>query len=145
MTNGRVVVGVDGSPASLAALSWAEEKVAHDGGELVIVHVHEPLPLAPYAKVGGRVAHGDCGCATVKRRGGRLVEGLPARELGRYAAGADVLVLGSNAGERQGEWLGATLLACLRQAPCPVVVVAPSPAVQADERATASRVSVSGR
>jgi nucleotide-binding universal stress UspA family protein len=38
----RVVVGVDGSPESRAALRWAAVDARRRGAELRVVHVHEP-------------------------------------------------------------------------------------------------------
>jgi nucleotide-binding universal stress UspA family protein len=46
---GRVIVGVDGSPASRKALRWAAEDAERRGAELQVVHVHEPkLVYNPY-------------------------------------------------------------------------------------------------
>ena len=41
----RIVVGVDGSPASRTALEWAGDEAVHHGSELVVLTAW--LPIAP--------------------------------------------------------------------------------------------------
>ncbi|MFC8673957.1 universal stress protein [Streptomyces griseorubiginosus] len=50
----RIVVGVDGSDASRAALRWAAQQARRLGAEVVAVHAWTPATLAPYACVRGR-------------------------------------------------------------------------------------------
>lgn len=45
----RVVVGLDGSEASLAAARWAATAVAGSGGEVIAVHAAEPFPIGQQA------------------------------------------------------------------------------------------------
>src|SRR5581483_11299762 len=51
-----IVVGLDGSEASMAALRWAAEEAAAHGAPLIAVHVIDPRAhrFAPYA---GRAPH----------------------------------------------------------------------------------------
>ncbi|WP_431895254.1 universal stress protein [Nonomuraea sp. bgisy101] len=137
----RVVVGVDGSAAARDALTWAAEEAARRQAALVIVHAWEsPSPYrAPYAPASvwvgpewardeGRalldrmaaIASRVCPWSAVERR---LVEGRPAEALLAAAEGADLLVLGARAQMAGDGRLGATVLACLRWPPCPVVMV----------------------
>lgn len=39
---GRIVVGIDGSPESVAALSWAADEALRRDAELVVVHAYRP-------------------------------------------------------------------------------------------------------
>ncbi|GAA4039007.1 universal stress protein [Nonomuraea soli] len=133
-----MVVGVDDSAASRAALRWAELKVTRDGGELVIVHVHEPPAVAPYARVRGR-------SGGVPDIAALVVVGNPVRELIRLAEDAELLVLGSNANTHRDERLGAVLMACLLHAPCPVVVVSPQPADDPAQRSLSALPAASLR
>lgn len=45
----RVVVGLDGSEASLAAARWAAAAVRNTGGEVIAVHAAEPFPIGRQA------------------------------------------------------------------------------------------------
>jgi nucleotide-binding universal stress UspA family protein len=40
----RIVVGVDGSPASRAALEWAGDEAVRHGSELVVLTAWLPVP-----------------------------------------------------------------------------------------------------
>lgn len=137
----RVIVGVDGSVGSIAALRWACREATLRGAEVHVVHVREELchSVASYA-VPAPSAGGDAAEASVDV--GRLVrsvqadqapgarvrvevaDGLAARVLLDRCAGADMLVLG-NATDASGALRspGPVLRACLRRAPCPVVVI----------------------
>ena len=98
----RVVVGVNGSMASLAALRWAAREA---GLRQARLHVYALLGRSPEVPVDAEV-----------------VDGLVAKVLIDRAAGADLLVLGDPA-TSQLEVIGPVARACLRHAPCPVVVV----------------------
>jgi nucleotide-binding universal stress UspA family protein len=125
-----VVVGVDGSAASIAALDWAVAEVARDARALYVVVAHERPPRAPYAPpVGDPVdeqadvehlvetvrphLHGSR--ADVVVRQGRLEQVLL-----RESAGAGLLVVGR---EETGGEIGSLARTCVARASCAVVVV----------------------
>ncbi|MGW5470056.1 universal stress protein [Streptomyces chartreusis] len=141
----EIVVGVDGSQASVAALRWAMEQARALGTPVVAVHAWEPVTagFAPYAPASARptvaeqreraaeVLASSVHAAFGPRGGPELravvVEGPPARVLLRYARGALLLALGRRA---HGQWelpvVGAVGRECLRYATVPVVTV-PAP------------------
>jgi len=145
----RIVVGVDGSPASAAAVRWAAAEARLRGMRLHVVYARDPYAAAqayyapPSAGRGG-VGHAAAGSAvkTLVREavgpGGwsavqfEIVDGLPVRALLARAPGAVMLVLGSTrsagltdapVGKPRAP-LGPVARDCLRAAPCPVVIVA---------------------
>lgn len=138
----RIVVGVDGSSASLAALRWAAGEAAAHGAPLVAVYVSDPRlhRFAPYA--GARSSESDAsgGIAAVQQMISdsgiagvhRVFEvGIPCLVLVRIGIGARMLVLGHGDGHRRwdGEMqpraaaLGSVARACVARATCPVVIV----------------------
>ncbi|MFJ9535923.1 universal stress protein [Streptomyces sp. NPDC101225] len=144
-----IVVGVDGSAASRAALRWAVEQAHALGVELVAVHAWEPASgFAPYAPVSARptpteqrARAAEVLAATVRAVFGPhpgtgthavLAEGPPARVLLQQARGALLLALGRGPRE-QGEARGVGPVGreCLRHSTVPVVVV---PAPERPER-----------
>ncbi len=136
----RIVVGVDGSTGSLAALRWAEREAGLRDAALHVVRAWEDTAkrVAPYASraypPGGpqdhRTAEGRLKADVAAVLGPappvtvdvRVAEGLAARVLLDHAVGADLLVLGS-ATRCAPDGIGPVARACLRHAPCPVVVV----------------------
>jgi nucleotide-binding universal stress UspA family protein len=138
LTLQRIVVGVDGSTGSLAALRWAEREAGLRAVTLHVVRAWEDTTkqVAPYAAhppdgvqdhrtAAGRLqadVAAVLGPAPVVNVDVRVAEGLAARVLLDHAAGADLLVLGS-ATRCAPDGIGPVARACLRHAPCPVVVV----------------------
>ncbi|WP_324787739.1 universal stress protein [Streptomyces sp. H51] len=140
-----VVVGVDGSEASLAALRWAGEQARSLHLEVVAVHAWEPAAerYAPYAPASACPTAADqrdraaqllasCVREVFGPRVGPavravLVQGPPARVLLQQARGARLLALGH---EAHGQWerpaAGAVGRECLRYSTVPVVTV-PAP------------------
>jgi nucleotide-binding universal stress UspA family protein len=136
----RIVVGVQGSPASLAALRWAGREAGLRGTQMHVVRAREQdaRRVAPYAAHASLVAReedrqvaGDRVEEAVRATLGpsssvdvtvEVADGLAARVLLDRAAGAELLVLGSGGGAAPGG-IGPVARACLRSAPCPVVVV----------------------
>jgi nucleotide-binding universal stress UspA family protein len=139
----RIVVGVDGSPESAAALRWACREAALRGAEVHAVHVREAKchSLANYAgPASADSGSEDVGEADIARLWGLVVpdrtpcpgvevrtevaDGLAARVLLDRCAEADMLVLGT-AGDVGGapRSAGPVIRACLRRASCPVVVI----------------------
>lgn len=135
-------MGVDGSPASVAALGWAAQEAQLRQAELRLVCAWEDAEhfRAPYAARGSlpsrqesRAAAAGLLAASVRAVFGQaspprlrteLVEGRPERVLLDRAASAELLVLGNSC--RAGnvpQAVGPLHRACLRGAPCPVVVV----------------------
>lgn len=135
----RIVVGVDGSPASLAALRWAVREAGLRGTALHAVRAWEDAAkrVAPYASHSfppGRTEDlldarqrleaevtAAIGCTSVMTVTAEIAEGLAARVLLDHADGAEMLVLGSAGCAPDG--IGPVARACLRHAPCPVVAV----------------------
>jgi nucleotide-binding universal stress UspA family protein len=137
----RVVVGVDGSMASLAALRWAGREAGLRQARLHVVCVLHPdrERAAPYAGHAQRPAvgaedelvpaawlkalvHTVLGRSPQAPVDTEVIDGLAAKVLIDQAAGADLLVIGDPA-TSQLEVIGPVARACLRHAPCPVVVV----------------------
>ena len=132
----RIVAGVDGSAESAAALRWACREAALRRAEVHAIYVREApyYSMASYA-VPAQGYPGDVDADMMWKSvlpelaAGVLVrtevaDGLAARVLLESCAGADMLVLGT-AGDMPGAgWSpGPVIRACLRRAPCPVVVI----------------------
>ena len=134
----RLVVGVDGSTESVAALRWACREAALRGAEVHAVHVREEHchSLASYAAPAPSTAEGvtidisdiartvqaDTAPGVAVRV--EQVDGLAARVLLDRCIGADMLVLGTSSDvPGAGRSAGPVIRACLRRASCPVVVI----------------------
>ncbi|MFD7233226.1 universal stress protein [Streptomyces sp. NPDC059881] len=141
----RVVVGIDGSPSSYAALRWAVRHAGLIGGTVDAVAAYElpgahgwsaPAVDAEFdaaeAKRGlveeVRKVLGEKGEAQVHER---LVHGNPTEALLAAAEGAELLVVGSRGrGGFARMLLGSVSQQVAQHAPCPVVIVRPDVAVQ---------------
>ena len=145
----RVVVGIDGSPASAAALRWAAAEARIRGLRLHVVQVLDqhvvvaPGHLTPSATGNASADHAAAEsafkaliCEPVGTDGElavqpELVESLPSQVLLDRAAGAALLVLGSSRPDaadvgpvgKPPAPLGPVARDCLRAASCPVVIV----------------------
>lgn len=149
-----VVVGVDGSAESQAALAWAAEEARLRGAALRVVYVYEHTPAwelygygygmdVPVAAPEQRVEESMEDAAT---RAQQLVDGMvaqldagelmvevvahedrrPAKALVELSKGADLLVVGSRGrGGFSGLILGSVSQQCVQHAHCPVVVLPP--------------------
>jgi nucleotide-binding universal stress UspA family protein len=143
-TTRRIVVGVDGGPRTIAALRWAASEALQREAELVAVHawgsVLRPASYAPVSE-----------CADPDESAKRAAELLSAAVTAAFgtvppvpveqvvddrsvvpsllgqARRAELLVIATRAPEAAGRQFesgpGSTTLSCLRQAPCPVVVL----------------------
>lgn len=142
----RIVVGVDGSAASDAAVRWAVSEARLRGAAVHLVCACYPDDRlhAPYAP-SSRPPQNDCDAAgkeilaeaaeiaSYHLPAGRLVSDLvsepPARALLDRTPGAEMLVLGtcraSRAPGQPPAALGPVARTCLRLAHCPVVIVEP--------------------
>ena len=112
-TRGRIVVGVDGTKASAAAVRWAarERRLRRARVHLLYVHDTGQSGRAPYAGAPGASrpeednAAGRAQLAAAEQQAGRtlppdrlsseLVDGSPAQVLIAQSAGAELLVLGT--------------------------------------------------
>lgn len=137
----RVVVGVDGSAESVTALMWACREASLRGADVLAVLAVEAgcHRIASYAAPRPAELQGSWGSArdvlrrAVSQAGRRfpgvsvraeVAEGLAARVLLDFAAGADMLVLGRTFhGPEHHRGAGPVIRACLRTAECPVVVI----------------------
>jgi len=150
---GRILVGTDGSPDSVAALRWAATEAQLRGMHVHVVLVRDrrlPTPhYAPQPQAGEErpgPPEGESTLEAVVREAFgtqsagvhmELADGPPARVLIERSVGAEMLVLGSTgpAGAPAGPAspvspaaqprtpLGPVARDCLHAAPCPVVVV----------------------
>ena len=140
----RIVVGVDGSEASLAALRWAVEDAKRKGATVVALYAWH-LPAVGGTPFGADVSAlldpdilRDAATAqldkvmeyarpdpavTVERR---VVMAGAAHALLTEAEGAEELVVGSRGhGGFAGLLLGSVSLQCAHHARCPVVIIHP--------------------
>ena len=150
----RIVVGVDSSDESHAALSWAVGEASRRGALVEPIHVwHIPTSEATAAmRIDGHWEH-DAEQVLAHAVGrlaehpgvvvrGRTVEGRPGEVLVAEAADPDtvLLVVGSRRRGRLARlMLGSTSQACLQHCPCPVVVVPGFESVDEDADPTSSR------
>lgn len=144
MTNDRqqlILVGVSGSLASRAALSWAAQEARLRRARLDVVRVWDPVRhAAPYAAVDATLTgeekqaearHGlaaalraEFGPAVPDDVTSELAEGVPERVLVGRSGGADLLVLGvTDSAWLDGRSTGPVVRACLARTRCPVVVI----------------------
>jgi nucleotide-binding universal stress UspA family protein len=130
-----IVVGVDGSPHSAAALRWSLDQAASRAGEVTAIFAWQvPFVSMPGAfdraeleqayraflikTVREVVPSPEVPLATV------LAEGDPAESLITASRGADMLVLGIRGRSPvKGLMLGSVSQACAAGAYCPVVLV----------------------
>lgn len=135
---GQVVVGIDGSAASLEALRWAAREARARGGELDVVHAWHPprisvppvvamIPKLETLEGRARVlldeALADPALAGVTARG-HLAAGSAARALLEQAVDASLIVVGNRGrGRMSGSLLGSVSRQLLHHASCPVVVM----------------------
>ena len=137
----RIVVGVDGSDGSMAALAWALEEGRAHGAAVEAVHawsvphVAGPMsmyvPEMPYQEFEAaatrildqaveKLADQAEGVEVTKV----VTEGGAGRALCDAAAGADLLVVGSRGyGGVRGLLLGSVSQYCSHHAPCALTVV----------------------
>jgi nucleotide-binding universal stress UspA family protein len=140
----RIVVGVDGSPASEQALRWAAAEAARRSAALEVVHAWmTPNPLnppdyftdpAPFEARGAEILHRAMASLAGLVGSGHvpadmrpvLVRESAATALVQAAEEADLLVVGSRGrGGFSGLLLGSVSQTCVQRAPCPVAVIPP--------------------
>jgi nucleotide-binding universal stress UspA family protein len=142
----KIVVGVDGSPSSRAALRWAVRQAVLTGGTVDAVmawqfprilrtaawapiYVDEAAGLEEDARktldavISDEVKPGDSQLVTT-----RVVQGDPYVVLREAAADADLLVLGSRGhGGFADALLGSVGQYCVHHAHCPVLIMRGDP------------------
>jgi nucleotide-binding universal stress UspA family protein len=136
-TGHRIVVGVDGSPASVDAVEWAAHQAELTGADLEVLMTWEwpesygwslPVPsdydpAADSENLLKRIlepVRNDHPNVTIHPT---ILEGHPAPLLVEASAGADMLVVGSRGhGEFAGMLLGSVSEHCVTNAHCPVLV-----------------------
>lgn len=135
-TQDRIVVGVDGSSASVDALTWATRQASltgaaveaviaweypmTSGGYPVAAEVDWPSNAETVLKIAVDGALGSQAAAVSRK----AVEGHPAKVLIDAAAGAELLVVGSRGhGGFAGMLLGSVSEHVAAHAPCPVLVI----------------------
>ena len=132
-----IVVGVDGSEQSLAALRWAVEEARMRRGKVHLITAWHYPPVPSTVEDSGsndsfhaaeRVQAGALKAVDAEDVDitGMLVRGSPAAALLDAATDADLLVVGSRGhGGFAGLLLGSTSSQLAHHAPCPVLVVRP--------------------
>lgn len=121
---GSVVVGADGSPASLPALHYAVEEAARRHAVVQVVHVADPVDGTAAAEARGRqvLAAAVSAVPGLHTTQTRLLTGDPAAALVRASAHAQLLVVGRRGDSPvMGTGLGAVAQTLLRRASCPTV------------------------
>jgi nucleotide-binding universal stress UspA family protein len=143
----RIVVGVDGSPSSRAALRWAVRQAKFTGGTIdAVIAWQIPVMLESYswAPIGAEeaidfgaeakktieaVISEDVAPADQHLVTSHVVNGHPAQVLLDAASGADLLVVGSRGhGAFAEALLGSVGQYCVHHAHCPVLIIRGEPA-----------------
>lgn len=137
-----IVVGVDGSGHSQRALEWAAREAALRKAPLIVLHVHRvlagwtgqpvpypgDLPAAEHEQETARIetekVMEQLGDARPRDVTVRVITGMPAEDLIRASAGAEMIVVGSRgAGGFSRLLLGSVSGQVAHHAHCPVVVI----------------------
>lgn len=133
----RIVVGVDGSEGSLAAMRWTAAEADRWDADVVAVQAWEftPLVVATDAPIDLEQLRAQTDIqldeqvreifgAREGRVERRVVEDLPATAVLEAAADADLVVVGTHGrGGLKGMLLGSVSQKVVHHAPCPVVVI----------------------
>ena len=132
---GRIVVGVDGSVSSKAALAWAVRQAKLTDAVVQAVTAWQypgtygyPAPAADdtnYEELAARVVTDAIAevAGPVEIRP-EVVQGNPAAALLAASAGAELMVVGSRGhGGFVEALLGSVSQHCVHHAPCPVVII----------------------
>jgi nucleotide-binding universal stress UspA family protein len=135
---GRIVVGIDGSSASLQALRTASRIAEITGAVVEAVAVWETPLTFGYPEVAGSGWSPEEDCRAMLKASvqdvfdGKLPAdlrtsvrfGSPARQILRQAEGASLIVLGNRGhGGLTGLLLGSVSTKCAAAARCPVLIV----------------------
>ena len=133
-----VLVGVDGSPSSKAALRWALTQARRTGGRVQAVTSWEfppyygmgtVIPYQDFEAIAGKILSESVREAVAAEGADvpvleTVVPGHPAQALIDMSAHAALLVVGSRGhGAFTGTLLGSVSQQCAQHAHCPVVIV----------------------
>src|SRR5271163_142866 len=138
-----IIVGVDGSPASDAAVSWATHDAVLRGVPLTLIHVQDPVSRAwSQAKVleevagcqkaegrgilanASKIAHGIANDASQITINGELQFSAPGPTLVDRSEDAELIVVGTDGrGALARGLLGSISSGVVRHARCPVAVI----------------------
>lgn len=146
-----VVVGVDGSPASTAALSWAASEAQRTGDQVRVIHIREQpavrftIANRRYVGISDEAVEAKLrrDVASLRNQLGSAVDAIdvsvdavdgdPKQVLVDLSHRVDLLILGAEGrGRRRGLLLGDVVSHCLRHAACPVVVTPPPQRLTSD-------------
>jgi len=148
---GTIVVGIDGSPSSAAALAWATEQAALEHRQLTLVHTVQPVTFPSAGATVGGTGPGWARIVDAAREGARAVlSGATTTALDRHpqltvnvvlqhsdprstllslGETAAMVVIGSRGrGPVASLLLGSVSVSVSKHAACPVVVHRPGPA-----------------
>lgn len=130
----KILVPVDGSPPSIAALSHAVDLADDLGASIDVLHVHAPSGFEVGSTTGSPESEGEehafmDAIAEMKGRLGdrlthRTVNGDPIHTILEAGANADLIVMGTHG--RVGRLhaiIGSVAEAVVRNSPCPVLTV----------------------
>lgn len=135
---GRIVVGIDGSEPSKAALRWAVRQAELTGAAVEAVTSWELLPSYGWYITPQQIEEVETTAAktlqtTIEEVAGdrsevtiirRVLRGHAARVLLDAADGAELIVVGNRGrGGFAGALLGSVSQYCVQHAACPVVVI----------------------
>lgn len=136
-----IVVGIDGSEESSAALRWALKEAVTQDASVEVVHCYLPQTLTDFGFSTPHELHTASAMMVENQVTAALLEmpqqpqpqpqvqrssvtGGPGKVLVKRAANAALLVLGVHGHTSLRDLiLGRVAQACLRHAPCPVVIV----------------------
>lgn len=133
----RIVVGIDGSLESLAALRWALREAATTDGIAEVVHCWQPHQVSDILFGSPEELHRGSVCMLQNEVSAALItlprpphvlqtsrRGRPAAALVDIASGATLLVLGAHGRTDLHDLThGKVATSCLKHADCPVVIV----------------------
>jgi nucleotide-binding universal stress UspA family protein len=158
---GRIVVGVDGSPNSAAALRWAVEEAelreqrvtalfawgyippGHAGDGRTFDADYRAADAEATLTAAVRAAVGDATAATIERR---VVADLAPKSLLAAGQGADLLVVGARGiGGFRGLLLGSVSQQCLHHTSGPLAIVRAPPSPRDGAEASEPDSPASGR